>query len=326
MHSARGYVRCRILCVPPWLAPTALRVRLRISPQLLPPLGLDRLQPIPTENSMSHFLSISPKALACVAVADAQPVDPPSEDAGAVFEFDRIPVDEVHLDVANRIVLYTDPQGLAADRFRFLRLRLRERAQTAKLKTILVTSPLPQDGKSTVALNLATALSEHGARKVLLLEADLYHATIAGNLGLPARAGLATCLEKGLDPMSAIRRLEPLSWYLLPGGEAHDNPTELLHSDRFSTIMETLSPHFDWIIIDSPPITPVTDALSLMRHADAALLVVRAGSTPQASVKAACALLGPKNIIGIVLNGVEGLNRLYSKYYGRYGKAPNTGV
>jgi len=216
------------------------------------------------------------------------------------------------------------PRGLAADRFRFLRLRLRERAATGKLKTILVTSPLPEDGKSTVAVNLATTLAERGKRNVLLLEADLYHATISENLGIPVRPGLAECLEGGLDPASALRRLDPLGWYLLPGGAPDGNPTELLQSDRLSAVMAKLSQHFDWIIIDSPPVAAVSDALSLARTADATLLVVRAGHTPKQAVTEACTLIGPKHIIGIILNGVEGLNRVYSKYYGRYGEPAST--
>ncbi len=273
---------------------------------------------------MSHFLSIRPKPRDLRSDVPALPVSASSPDVDASFELRQIPVDELHIHPASRIVLYTDPRGLAADRFRFLRLRLRERADTGKLKTILVTSALPQDGKSTVALNLATSLAERGKRSVLLLEADLYHATIAERLGIPARAGLAECLEGGLDPVSALRRLEPLGCYFLPGGEAHGNPTELLQSDRLSNVLEALSGHFDWVVIDSPPVAPVSDALSLARHADASLLVVRAGRTPHEAVTAAHTLLGAKHVIAIILNGVEGLDRVYSKYYGRYGGTGST--
>jgi protein-tyrosine kinase len=268
---------------------------------------------------MSHFLSIRPKAHDFTSAVSPQPVGVAPQSIATPLALQQIPVEEVHLHAGSRIALYTDPRGVAADRFRFLRLRLRERAETGTLKSILVTSALPQDGKSTVALNLATALAERGKRNVLLLEADLYHATIAQNLGIPVRPGLAECLEGGLDPVSALRRLEPLGWYFLPGGHPHGNPTELLQSDRLPNVLGALSRHFDWVVIDSAPVIPVTDAVSLARHADATLLVVRAGHTPHQSVTAACTLLGPKHVIGIVLNGVEGLDRVYSKYYGRYG-------
>lgn len=254
----------------------------------------------------------------------APPVSAASPKVDPQWELGQIAVEEVHILPESRIVVQADPRGLAADRFRYLRLRLRERAESGKLKTLLVTSPSPEDGKSTVALNLATTLAEGGKRNVLLLEGDLYHATIAQNLGLPVRPGLAECLESGLDPVSPLRRLEPLGFYFLSGGEAHGNPTELLHSDRLPEILRALTGHFDWVVMDSPPVTPITDALSLARHADAALLVTRAGRTSQESVTAACTLLGPKKIIGIILNGVEGLGRVYSKYYGRYGSKAST--
>jgi protein-tyrosine kinase len=270
---------------------------------------------------MSQFLSIRPEPRDFPSAVPPLPISVVSQNAATPLALQQIPIEEVHLHSGSRIALYDDPRGLAADRFRFLRLRLRERADMGTLKSILVTSPLPQDGKSTVALNLATALAERGKRSVLLLEADLYHATIAQNLGIKTGPGLAECLEGGLDPMSALRRLEPLGWYFLSGGEPHGNPTELLQSDRLPNVLGALSRHFDWVVIDSAPVIPVTDAVSLARNADGTLLVVRAGNTTHQSVTAACTLLGPKHVIGIILNGVEGLDRFYGKYYGRYGGA-----
>ena len=96
------------------------------------------------------------------------------------------------------------------------------------------------------------------------------------------------------------------------------NSTELLQSQALSDVFAQLSPHFDWVVIDSPPVIPVSDALSLRQEADASLLVVRAGSTPSQAVEHALALLGRKHVLGIVFNGVEGLDRLYSKSYKDY--------
>ena len=142
----------------------------------------------------------------------------------------------------------------------------------------MITSPLPQDGKSTVALNLATALAEGGKRTVLLIEADLYHPTLTERLGLEVGLGLADCLEGPLHPVLALRRLEPLSWYLLSAGEPRSNPTDLFQTEALARVIQKLSTHFDWILIDSPPLTPLTDALSLARHTDATLLVAERGA------------------------------------------------
>lgn len=268
---------------------------------------------------MSAHCNLLQKAPGLGADQASASVRAASESIGRDSELEHIPLEEVHIQPVSRVVFHTDPSGPGADRFRFVRMRLRELSNARKLKRLLVTSPLPQDGKSTVAVNLATALAERGNRTVLLMEGDLHHASLSQQLGLKTRPGLAECLESALNPMSALRRLEPLSWYLLPAGEPRGNPTELLQSETLSAVMQALSPHFDWVLIDSPPVTPLTDALSLMKQADASLLVVRAEHTPREAVEEAIGLLGREHVLGIVLNGVEGLDRLYSKYYGHYG-------
>jgi capsular exopolysaccharide synthesis family protein len=199
-------------------------------------------------------------------------------------------------------------------------MRLRELWNAGKLRSLLITSPLPEDGKSTIALNLATALAEQGKCTVLLLEADLHKPSLSQHLEIETRPGLAECLEDGLNPMKVVRRLEPLGWYLLSSGKPRSNPTELLQSENLSGIMQDLSPNFDWILIDSPPVLPLTDALSLARQADASLLVIRAGRTPREALEQTLKLLPPEHVLGVLLNGLEGLNRLYSKYYGYYGR------
>jgi capsular exopolysaccharide synthesis family protein len=246
-----------------------------------------------------------------------------SSDSGNVDqagEFQQIPTEEVYLQPESRIVFHTDPRSPGADRFRYLRMRLQDLWDAGKLRSLLVTSPLPEDGKSTIVVNLATALAEGGKRTVLLVEADLHQPTLTHRLGLKDRPGLTECLEGDVNPFSAVRRLAQLGWYLLPaGGPPQSNPTELVQSDALSGVLQELSPFFDWILIDAPPVGPLTDALSLARKADASLLVLRAGRTPREAVDRALALLGPKHVLGIVLNGAEGLNRLYSKYHGYYG-------
>lgn len=249
------------------------------------------------------------------------PVDyvAPTDYVTATFSLEQVQRENATLKPESRIVFHTDPHCAGADRFRLLRMRLQGFWDTGKLKRLLITSPLAQDGKSTVALNLATALAEQGKRTVLLIEGDLRKPIMCSRLGLTAWPGLAECIEGGLNPISALRRIEPLGWYFLPAGKARGNPTELLQSGSFSSVMEALSAHFDWILIDSPPAAPLADTSALRLHADASLLVVRAASTPCESIEAAIARLGPKHILGMILNGAEELDRLYSKYYGKTG-------
>jgi succinoglycan biosynthesis transport protein ExoP len=237
---------------------------------------------------------------------------------------------DLHLPVATevspvsaegRVVVYSDPRSAGADRFRLVQINLKSLQATKKLKTLLITSPLPGDGKSTAALNLATALSEKGTRPVLLLEADVYRPTLLRRLGLRPWPGLTECYKSGSDPMLAIRRIDPLGFYLLPAGQPVDDAGSSLLQSKFASqlIKGLASSFFSWILIDSPPTTPVADILVLRAHSDATLLIARAGKTPREAIEESTRNLGRDHIFGIILNGVEGLDRAYSKYYG-YGK------
>lgn len=230
----------------------------------------------------------------------------------------QAPVEKAALALESSAALLMDPQSVGADRFRYLRMRLRELRQLAKLQSIVITSPVPEDGKSTMAMCLATTLAKGGKHSTLLIEADLHHPTLASSLGLRSRRGLAECLESGFDVMSEVRKIEPPGWYLLQAGKAKGNPTELLQSDALAALMQRLLPHFEWILIDSPPALPLTDAFSLSRHVDATLLVARADRTSREALEETLKLIGRKHVVGIVLNGADSLTRLNSEYSGYY--------
>jgi Mrp family chromosome partitioning ATPase len=215
----------------------------------------------------------------------------------------------------SHIVVHAEPRSAGADRFRLVQVRLRHLQAQKKIKSLLITSPLPADGKSTVALNLATALSEQGKRSVLLLEADVYRPSLLRKLGLNPWPGLTECLDMHGDPMLAIRRIDPLGFYLLPAG----TPTEagnLLQSALPANFVEGLTGTFRWILIDAPPATPMAEILALQVLCDATLLVARAGVTPREAIGDAAKTLGMDHILGVLLNGVEGIEKSYSKYYG----------
>jgi Mrp family chromosome partitioning ATPase len=217
----------------------------------------------------------------------------------------------------SRLVVYSDPRSAGADRFRLLQMRLRNLRASRQLKVMLITSPLPGDGKTTVALNLATALTEKGKRPVLLVEADVYRPTVSAKLGLNLWPGLTECFESGGDPMQAIRRIEPLGFYLLPAGMPMDDGSSLLQSDFASNLVKGLAAtSFDWVLIDSPPTTPIAEILALRSLSDATLLVARAQKTPREAIEESVRNLGRDHIAGMVLNDVDGLDRIYSQYYG----------
>jgi len=231
-----------------------------------------------------------------------------------------VPTEVSPVSVESRVVVYNDPRSPGADRFRLAQLFLKSLQAARKLKSVLITSPLPEAGKSTVALNLATVLSEQGKLPVLLLEADVYRPAISKKLGLEPWPGLTDCYRSGSDPMLAIRRIEPLEFYLLPAGQSSEDGSRLVQSNYVRQLIEGLSSSFfSWIVIDAPPTTPIADILALQAAAEATLLVARAGKTPREAIEESVRNLGRDHIIGIILNNVEGLDRVYSKYYG-YGK------
>lgn len=233
----------------------------------------------------------------------------------------KFPIERAILTAETRVVFHTAPNSPAADRFRLLRMRLKTFWNAGKLKKLLITSPLAHDGKSTVILNLAAALAERGKRNVLVLEADFHHSSLASRLQLKPWPGLADCLADGANsPLSSIRRIDPLGIYFMPAGEPRRTPTELLQTPAFGHLMQQVSTHFDWILIDSPPVVPLTDAISLQQHTDASLLVVRAGHTPREAIEQTLALLGKENVVGIVLNGMERRDQPhYQNAYYQYG-------
>jgi Mrp family chromosome partitioning ATPase len=235
----------------------------------------------------------------------------------------RLPVEtEVSpVPVESRVVVYYDPKSAGADRFRLAQIRLKSIQAARKLKSLLITSPLLGDGKSAVALNLATVLCENGIVPVLLLEGDVHRPSLVKSLGLKPWPGLTECYKRGDDPMLAIRRIDPLGFYLLPAGQPLEDSVGLFQSNFIAQLTKgRLSSFFSWILIDSPPTTPVADILALKAQADGTLLVAWAGVTPREAIEESARNLGHDHVVGIILNGVEGLHRTYSQYYG-YGKS-----
>lgn len=218
----------------------------------------------------------------------------------------------------SRLVFHAEPNGPGAERFRLMRLRLQAVQAEANVKTLLITGPAAGEGKSTVSLNLAAALAEKKNQHVLLLEGDLRSPSLARELGLKLPSGLTQCARNDGGLMSAIWRIEPLGFYLLPAGKAVDNPTDLLTSEWFSEVIAKLVASFDWIVIDAPAL-PVVDALSLKRYADASVIVARAGRTQQRAIAEVIRVLGGNHVLGIVLNGQEKFDRGYHQYYSYYG-------
>lgn len=202
--------------------------------------------------------------------------------------------------------------GPTAEAFRLLTVRLRDLRRTRPLQRLLITSTVPQEGKSTVAANLACALAHKKEEKVLLLEGDLRRPALTERLRLHDKPGICDWLRDEQCPASIHHLPEPGFW-VLPAGRTPSNPLNLLQSKRLSSMMEQLAGWFDWIVIDSPPVLPLADTSIWARWAEGILLVARQGVTRKKQLTRGVEALDPKKLIGALMNSAAG--SLYSGYY-----------
>jgi capsular exopolysaccharide synthesis family protein len=236
--------------------------------------------------------------------------------------FDQVPSLQVVVSPHTRLVCLVDRESIAAEKFRFLGIRLRQLRQNRPLKKVLITSSIPQEGKSMVAANLACTLARRKQQKVLLLEGDLRRPTLAQIFGLGNLPGLCDWLQGEPGPMQNIYRLEGPGCWFLPAGSSPKNPLELMQSGRLTTLMDQLAAWFDWIVIDSPPVLPLGDTSLWMRQADGILLVTRQGATQKQELQRGLEAIEPSKLIGALLNSSR--EAASSNYYARY--APSAAV
>lgn len=223
---------------------------------------------------------------------------------------------EVSVAPDSRLVFFTQPESLAAEKFRFLGVRLRQIRQTRSLKKVLVTSTIPEEGKSLISANLAGVLARRKER-VLLVEGDMRRPTLANQLGLGRLAGLAEWLQSGLDQAANIYSLGGPGFWIMPAGEPPANPLELMQSGRLSKLMSQLATLFDWIVVDSPPLLPLADTTVWSRLTDGTLLVAREGKTEKKALERGIEAIKKSDLLGVVLNGCTDSDQSHY-YYQRY--------
>jgi protein-tyrosine kinase len=205
------------------------------------------------------------------------------------------------------------PSAECSEQFRKLRSKLYQIQGNEPLHTLLVTSTVPAEGKTFVALNLALAITRQHGRRVLLIDGDLRAPKLASSLGVPAAPGLTEFLCGAADEASIVQTDTEGALFFISGGNMVANPTEMLGTERLQWLISRMAPLFDWVIIDAPPVLPVSDAGILAEHCDGVLVVIRAGSTPYDAVGTALQELRGKKLLGVVLNRVETRER-YDAY------------
>jgi protein-tyrosine kinase len=221
----------------------------------------------------------------------------------------------------SRLVAFTDPKGLGAEKFRALAARLEHLREKGELRSLQTTSAVVNEGKSLVAANLAITLAKHFGYKVLLVEGDLHRPSLSSLFGLTDLEGINQWWHSRREDIEIgpyIRKLDDISLWFLSAGSSCDQPSQILQSARFAETFVQLVGGFDWVVVDSTPMTPIADVNLWSRLVDGTLLVVREGVAPIKALKMGVRGLDNPKWLGIVLNEASEFDRVnYSdQYYG----------
>jgi capsular exopolysaccharide synthesis family protein len=218
------------------------------------------------------------------------------------------------------------PDSVEAEQYRTLRYAVEYTHKTGECTIVGICSPLPGDGKSITAINLAGSLGQDPRSRVLLLEADLRrpYVTMGDHLAqgnIAGRGLVDAILDLSISFDEVIQRLPHFNLSILPAGKRSSTPYEALNSDRFGELLAQARQRYDYVIIDSPPIVPVPDCRLIARWVDSFIMVVAAHRTPRDAVDEAISLINPERIMGLVFNGYD---RAASRSYG-YGYGTSAG-
>lgn len=197
------------------------------------------------------------------------------------------------------------PQSFAAEQYRCLRLTLEERSTSRDSRLLAITSAVPNDGKTVTAINLAGALAQAPLARVLLIDGDLRHPSVAKRLGLPddGTPGLDAALQTPQTRwQDLVRQTETRGLSVLPTMTSRSDSYELFNSPRLPQLLNEARREYDFVIVDTPPLFPVPDSRLLSKSVDGYVVVVAANATPRKLLGEALNLLAPSSVLGLVFN------------------------
>ena len=220
------------------------------------------------------------------------------------------------------ILASINPKSPSAEAYRILRTNIQFTNIDKTIKSIVITSPGPGEGKSTIIVNLAVAMA-HNNKRVLLIDTDLRKPNIHTFFGLDNSKGVTNVLSEDIEYAKVIQHTDIGKLYILASGPIPPNPSELLGSHKIKSLLNDVKEEYDMVLFDSPPVCLVTDAAVLSTIVDGVILVCASGQTTIENAKNAKALLNKvnANILGVVLNKVAMKNGYYNKiceYYTYY--------
>jgi polysaccharide biosynthesis transport protein len=223
------------------------------------------------------------------------------------------------VDPRKDLYLHTSPKSSVAECARSIRTNLLFMSPEKPLASLMVTSPGPREGKTTTAISLAIAMAQ-GGQRILLVDTDLRRPRIHKSFGVSGEVGLTGVMLGQSTLAEAVKTSEVPNLFVLPCGPLPPNPAELLHTDRFGTVMAEMLERYDRVILDSPPVIAVTDAAVLGARVDGVLLVVKAGQTAREGLRRSARVLADvgARVLGCILNDLDLTDRAYGQYYYYY--------
>lgn len=214
------------------------------------------------------------------------------------------------------LIAHNDLKNPATEAYRVIRTSIQFAQAGKELKTLAVTSCIPNDGKSMTAANLAVVLTQAG-KSVLLIDCDMRNPTVHKNFNLSNKVGLSSCISMGTALSDAVQKTSIEGLYALTGGVIPPNPSELLGSEQMKNVLQRAKEQYDYVLIETPPVMPVTDALIVSRFVDGMILVIASAEVKvemARDVKNQLVNAGA-NILGVVLNKVRSEHHGYGYYY-----------
>lgn len=221
-------------------------------------------------------------------------------------------------ETARKVISFTNPRSYVAEQFRTLRTNINFSSPDSDIRSLLVTSAAPSEGKSTASANLAVVFAQEGKR-VLLVDADMRKPTTHYTFHMGNTQGLSSVLTRQIEAETAIRKTEVERLDLLTCGPIPPNPAELLASKSMDALIEQLKETYDIIIFDAPPVLSVTDGQILASKCEGTILVVNSGTTEKEMALKAKEAIASSNsrLIGAVLNNfILPKDNYYYQYYG----------
>lgn len=219
---------------------------------------------------------------------------------------------------AEELVSLRRPHSPEAEQYRSLRETIERLKRDSGLRVVAITSAVPGEGKTVTSLNLAGALAQSAGSRVLLVDADMHKPSVARYLGInnDRSIGFADLLADDSCVLAqAVRRLDSVNVSVLLPGRTHPRPYELLASSRLERVLGDMRAQYDYVLIDTPPVLPVSDCRVLGRWVDGFLLVVAAHQTTRKMLGEAFRLLDGAKVMGVVFNGDDRPRRRYYGYY-----------